>query len=241
MARDFYSIFNGCADKDIGVETMRRHKLPSTTPIYKDISIDGREGTLTEFEGFEDIQIEVEYNFYTLKNINDVWRRVQAWLLNVTDNKLIFTDDPEMFYKVKKVILPKDIERTKRIGRFKATFVCKPFVYFANGLYEFDLNLNDNYLYNPGTYESRPIYKLLGEGIFKIKVNENEEVVANVGQGIVIKTDIGISYKLNGGIGNNKLKGKYKNLYLKCGDNKIRINVEGRFDKMEIIPNWRSY
>lgn len=242
MYRDFYCIFNGNKDKDIGIETINRPKIPSTTPIYNTSTIEGREGTLNEIIGFEDIKINVDYNFYTLDDVNNLWRRVKAWFLNIKDNTLQFSDDIEVFFKVKRVVLPEDAERGKRIGRFTVTFVCEPFSYFLDGLEEIDLKIGENYIFNPGDYFSKPIFKIYGEGIVDIKVNDKDSVSVNIGQSIIIDTFKKLSYKEEiKEKRNNKLTGKYENLYLDIGANKINISIKGRLDKFILISNWRSY
>ena len=242
MYKDFYSIFNGFKDKDIGIETIKRPNIPTTIPIFNSLNIKGKEGSLNEFVGFEDLKIQVDYNFYSLKKINDIWRNIKNWFLNIEDNKLKFSDDPDVFYKVKKVILPENIERCKTIGRLTVTYICEPFCYLEEGLQEIYLEKGENYLYNFGTYFSKPIFKINAEGIVTLKINDKKIVTANVGQNLIIDTALELSYKNEiNSIRNNLLKGRYKDLFFDVGDNLININVEGRLDSIEVIPNWRSY
>lgn len=242
MYKDFYTVFNGERDKNVGVETVKRHNLPSTNPTFETEAIKGREGSLTKFTGFNDLQIEVEYNFYTLKNINEVWRNIKKWLLNINDNKLHFSDDPEVFYKVKRVSLPNSIERSKHIGRFTATFICEPFSYMEDGELEIELSIGDNFLFNQYGYFAKPRFVITGSGLVTIKINNKDVVKANVTDSLIIDTEKELSYKETiKNISNNSISGKYKSLYLDVGDNIVNIEADSTIQKIEIIPNWRDY
>ncbi|MGX7745696.1 distal tail protein Dit [Rhodopseudomonas parapalustris] len=93
--------------------------------------IEGRNGSLTEDLGtYKDISIPVSFTLVDMANLKQSLRQIKAWLIgDLTDNKLIFSDDPNYFYKVKSCSIG-DIENTVRVlGRFTATFVCEPFLY----------------------------------------------------------------------------------------------------------------
>lgn len=242
MYKDFYTVFNGERDKNVGVETVKRHNLPSTNPIFETQAIKGKEGSLTKFTGFNDLQIEVQYNFYTLNNINEVWRNIKRWLLNIKDNKLFFSDDPEVFYKVKRVSLPTSIERSKHIGKFNAIFICEPFSYMEDGELEINLDIGDNFLFNQYGYFSKPIFIITGSGLVTLKINDKDIVKATVIDDLIIDTERELSYKETiKNISNTSISGKYKNLYLDVGDNVINIKADKTIQKIEIIPNWRDY
>ncbi|WP_338631356.1 distal tail protein Dit [Clostridium baratii] len=247
MYNGFYVIFNNSTDKEKGIVTTKRPNIPSTIPRYEEQEVSGGEGNLNTFIGFEDLKLPVEFNFYSTGNLNLIWRKVKAWLLNIDDNKLTFSDDREVYYKVKKVIIPEDIERTKKIGRFQVTFICYPFTYSYDGLEEIELHEGLNIIYNEGSYKSNPIFKIYAEGIISLSVN-NKSVSINIGQKIIVDVERELSYRskeefLNRQFLNKDIRGDYKNLKLIPGENTINISVKpgGRLDKIELIPNWRFY
>lgn len=88
-------------------------------------------------------------------------------------------------------------------------------------------------LYNPWS-ESHPIFKISGEGVCKITVN-GKEVSANVGQNLLINTNLMQAYREDGALNNTAITGDYENLYLQEGLNEI--SVSSGF-AAEVIPKW---
>lgn len=88
-------------------------------------------------------------------------------------------------------------------------------------------------LYNPWS-ESHPIFKISGEGVCKITVN-GKEVSANVGQNLLINTNLMQTYREDGALNNTAITGDYENLYLQEGLNEI--SVSSGF-AAEVIPKW---
>lgn len=247
MRSGFYVIFNNSTDKNEGIVTTSRPNIPSTIPLYEEQSALGGEGSLNTFVGFQDLKIPVEFNFYSTGNLNSIWRRVKRWFLNIEDDKLTFSDDKEVFYRVKKVIIPEDIERTKKIGKFQVTFVCYPFTYSYDGVEKISLHEGINNIYNEGSYKSNPMFKIYAEGVIKLTIN-NKSVSMNVGQKLIIDVERELAYRdkegfLKGEFLNRDTKGDFKELVLIPGENIVDISIrEGsRLDKIEMIPNWRFY
>lgn len=233
LMHKYFIIFNNNTNIDLGLYITSRPSKPSPIKRYEEVQVAGKDGLLYRDKGYGDIDISVSFNFAA--ETDDTWdtkfREIKRWLLKRLDNKLKFSDDLDYFYKVNKVTIDTPERVLRRIGRFTVTFTCQPYVYLSEGLEEIELN---NYLFN--YYEaSQPTYIITGDGNLKLTVNDIE-ITANVGQKLIINTELGLCYREDGTINNTALNGRYKDLELKEGDNTFSFN-EG-FD-IKIIPNWR--
>ncbi|MEN8075307.1 distal tail protein Dit [Clostridioides difficile] len=228
----YFILFNNKTNLDVETYIVSRPSKPSPKMEYEEVKVPGGK-TLYRKKGYKDIEIPISFNFISKKpsEWGRDFRSIKKWLLRINDNKLKFSDDLEFYYKVNKVTIDTPERVLKRIGRFSVTFTCEPYDYLVEGLEEIELN---NYLFN--YYEhSQPIYKITGEGVLRLTVN-GAEVTVNVGQNLTINTELGLCFREDGSINNVALKGRYKALELKEGDNTFSFN-EG-FD-IKIIPNWR--
>ena len=228
----YFILFNNKTNLEVETYIVSRPSKPSPKMEYEEVKVPGGK-TLYRKKGYKDIEIPISFNFISKKpsEWGRDFRSIKKWLLRINDNKLKFSDDLEFYYKVNKVTIDTPERVLKRIGRFSVTFTCEPYDYLVEGLEEIELN---NYLFN--YYEhSQPIYKITGEGVLRLTVN-GAEVTVNVGQNLTINTELGLCFREDGSINNVALKGRYKALELKEGDNTFSFN-EG-FD-IKIIPNWR--
>ncbi|SCJ09760.1 Phage-related protein [uncultured Clostridium sp.] len=236
MYNRFYVVFNNEASIDIGVKVVSRPEIPSPHPILKEHSIPGKYGNEYELEGYEDIEITINFNFIDKENIYEIFRKCKKWINQIKDNKLIFSDNSEIFYRVNYAKITSNERIMKSLGRFTVTFNCEPFAYEMEGQEEILIN-NEAVIYNAGDLESKPIIKIQGEGLITIKIND-DTIKANVGQEIIIDSYLELSYKSDKTPQNNNIKGKYPRL--KLGENTISYSG-GRVDRFVIIPNWTIY
>ena len=236
MYNRFYVIFNNEASIDIGIKVVSRPEVTSPQPILKEHSIPGKYGNEYELEGYEDIEIPINFNFIDKENIYEIFRKCKKWINQIKDNKLIFSDNREIFYRVNYAKITSNERIMKSLGRFTVTFNCEPFAYEMEGQEEILIN-NEVVIYNAGDLESKPIIKIQGEGLITIKIND-DAIKANVGQEIIIDSYLELSYKSDKTPQNNNIKGKYPRL--KLGENTISYSG-GRVDRFVIIPNWTIY
>lgn len=228
----YFIVYNDKTNIDVNLLVTTRPSKPAPEMEYETIKVPGGK-TLYREKGYKDIEIPISFNFISKKPSE--WGRdfrcIKKWLLSINDNKLKFSDDFDFYYKVNAVKIDTPERLIRKLGKFTAFFTCEPYEYLVEGLEEIELN---NYLFN--YYEvSQPIYKITGEGNLRLNVN-GVEVTANVGQNLIINTELGLCYREDGTINNIALNGRYKDLELKEGDNTFSFN-EG-FD-IKIIPNWR--
>lgn len=225
--------YAGDRASDHNIKIVKRPGIPAPVADYKEVSIPGRDGNIYIDEGtVEDIVIQVEMNYMCKHNEwFENWRVAKEWLMQKGMNRLMFGDDPEYFYYVKKVELSDADRVCREIGRFSAEFHCNGYQYLLSGQKEYSLSEVADNPYNV----AHPVYLVTGEGNCTLTVN-GKTFVANVGQNVTIDTDRMIAYRLDGTLVNTAVTGDYADLYLKPGKN--TLSVTSGFN-VKVIPRWR--
>ena len=226
-------IINNVFATQFDLHIVNRVNIPVSQKEIETISIAGRNGTLTKELGFLNRSITVNFNFKT-RNRNDNMskkiRNITSLILNA--KKISFTDDKEVYYKVKAVSIS-DIERNLRVlGSFSVTFTVDPFAYY--NLNSKILLTNHSKIYNIGTYESEPYIKVFGSGNATLNINNKELTLKDIDGFIEIDSELKETFK-DSVSKNDKKVGEYP-LFL-IGEN--TINWTGNITKLEIDPRWR--
>lgn len=224
-------IFNDVSNIDIGI-LLKNEKIdiPAPERDISEITIPGRDGVLhKDNKRYMPISFDAGFNFKDLENTEEVFRKVKKWLRG--SGELSLSYDIDYFYKVTNIKLNSYKHTHTRVAEFSATFTAEPFQYLKVGKAPI---LNPNELYNSG-YESKPIYKITGEGLCGLIVNGNS-IKVNVGQNVIIDTERLLCYKQNGQNVNTSVTGDISKLTLKEGSNSIYWKKDF---ELEVIPNWR--
>ena len=233
MKDTIYFNYNTNSELNIGIKGSIPYPIPNL--IYEDVEGPGGEN-LTKIKGYEDIIIPITINILDRVNLRETIRKISRWLRVVEDNKLKILDDPEYFYKVKKINTDNFERELNFIGETTIEFICSPF-----RLSELDQSYkelkNNSILYNCGDVESECIIKIEGEGLTELTVNNNT-VTVNVGQNIIIDSEKRLTYRIDGTMQNNKMSGEYP--ILKVGPNNISWKG-GNINKVSIIQNERYF
>lgn len=212
---------------------INRVNIPVSQKEIETISIAGRNGTLTKELGFLDRIITVNFNFKTRNrddNMSKKIRNITSLLLNA--KKISFTDDKEVYYKVKAVSIS-DIERNLRVlGSFSVTFTVDPFAYYSPN--SKILLTNHSKIYNIGTYESEPYIKVFGSGNVTLNINNKEITLKDVNEYMEIDSELKETFK-DSVSKNDKKVGEYPAFFV--GEN--TISWTGNITKIEIEPRWR--
>ena len=227
MYKRYFIIYNEKTNLDVNLLVATRPSKPSPVMQYEEVKVPGGK-TLYREKGYGDIDIPVSFNFVSRNTWDKDFRIMKSWLLSKVNNKLKFSDDLEVFYKVNKVTIDTPERVMRKIGRFTAIFTCEPYIYIDENERELESVLYNDYLI------TRPIYRIVGEGYLTLTIN-NKTIKANVGQELIIDTDKGLCYR-NGIVNNVALEGKYEDLYLQEGEN--TFSWTSGF-KIYITPNWR--
>lgn len=227
MYKRYFIIYNEKTNLDVNLLVATRPSKPSPVMQYEEVKVPGGK-TLYREKGYGDIDIPVSFNFVSRNTWDKDFRIMKSWLLSKVNNKLKFSDDLEVFYKVNKVTIDTPERVMKKIGRFTAIFTCEPYIYIDENERELESVLYNDYLI------TRPIYRIVGEGYLTLTIN-NKTIKANVGQELIIDTDKGLCYR-NGIVNNVALQGRYEDLFLQEGEN--TFSWTSGF-KIYITPNWR--
>lgn len=245
---------------DFGLLVAYRPSIPSPERDLEEISIPGRDGTLTiDNKRYNNIEIPIDFNYIGKEDEwAQKWRAAKKWL-SARNALLFFDDDIHHFYIVKYVRLSENQRKTNRIGYFTATFVCSPYNYLISGKAEKKQEMKPVYLctvdgkriltttgsnilsqvqrvivMNP--YEiCAPVYRIIGNGKYNLSVN-GKRMEFYVENELVIDTEREIAYSGENRL-NTSLAGYYSDLCLMKGKNVIESS--GEFD-LYITPNWRE-
>ena len=223
----YFIIYNDKTNLDVNLLVVTRPSKPSPIMEYEEIKVPGGK-TLYREKGYSDIEIPVSFNFKAKYSWDDDFRIIKQWLLSKVNNKLQFSDDLEVMYKVNKVTIDTPERILKKIGRFNVTFTCDPYVYIDENERELSTLLYNSYLM------SKPIYRIIGDGYLTLTIN-NKVIKANIGQELIIDTDKGLCYR-EGIVDNVALEGRYEDMYLQEGEN--TFSWTNGF-KVYILPNLR--
>lgn len=223
--------FKNETEESHGLLVKERIDRPAPQRDIKEVAIPGRDGSLYEEGKYNDIAIKITFN-YISKNEKDwpnIFRKAKQWLRETGD--LFIDDDPDFFYKVKKVEVDTCAWTSYKTGEFTVTVTCDPYNYSIIGQLEI---VNPTELYNQGDI-SRPVYTIIGEGNCTLTVN-GKTLKANVGQQVTIDTDLKIAYRIDNSSANTTVIGKYDDLVLVPGRN--TISISSGF-VLKVIPGWR--
>lgn len=226
--------YNGIYGSSIGILLKERSPIPTARRRKEEYEIPGRDGALTRTKNdYEQEEVKLKFNFIS-KNEQD-WNnkagKAKEWLLS-GGTQLIFSDDPDHFYKVTAVEIDTIDRPSARVGAFTAKITIESGLrYLLSGTKENAYTVVKN---NPHLL-CKPIYKIIGEGICTLTVN-GKKVTANVGQNLTIDTELMMSYRADGTLQNTAITGNYDDLYLIPGANTISITPAFT---LKIIPNWR--
>ena len=93
-------------------------------------------GSLTRRTGtYNDITIQVKLQLMDINSYEEEYKeKIQAiteWLFDIADNKLIFDDNKEKCYLVKRVEITEFEDYKKFYSRFTVNLICQPFLRYS--------------------------------------------------------------------------------------------------------------
>lgn len=231
----FGIIYNNLNSIELGLYVEKKPSIPAPAKRVETIEIEGRHGSLHLDKGYGDITITIPFGFEEKDNFARKCREITSWL-RITENKnLRFTDDDEVYYKVKSISMGEFTRNMNTIGRFTCTFVVEPFAYLLEGNNVITITEENNKIYNMGTYESEPYLKIYGNGNISVIVNYESIHFNDVRDYIEIDTEL-MQCKKGNYNANGDMEGRFPIFALE--ENNIRFYKDG-VTKIEIIPRWR--
>ena len=232
----FHLWYANSSEMDHGLMIAQRPTIPTPKERITVSEVPGREYDFSERSGtYEDISIKVPFNYVSVgpfdPSLDTTYRGAVVWLRK--KGNLAFSDEANMFRKVRYVDIGEKTTELKRIASFTATFVCLPGLYLTDGDMFHDVESGTE-LYNYTSY-SRPVYEIKGSGECALTVNGNT-MRANVDETLIIDTELLIAYKSKEELANASITGDYEDLLMRHGKNEITI-TDGFTLRMR--PNWR--
>ncbi|MEK4414514.1 MULTISPECIES: phage tail domain-containing protein [Bacillus] len=211
-----------------GLGLVGRPVIPTAKQKVEHIEVPGRHGSLTKKGAYENVSFKVKFNMLERENIKPFIRRAKPWLLQ--GKTLFFTDD-DVYRKIKHVEMGDIITEIEEHGEFEVDFTLDPFEYTE------DVNLKltqPGVIYNPGTMESDPKFWIVGNGTFRITINDVSFQIKDVKGSVVIDSEVLEAYTDTISM-NHKMVGQFP--ILGVGENTIEWS--GAIQFMEIRPRWR--
>ena len=224
-------IINNQNTKNLGFALVGRPSIPSADKKYETIEVEGRDGALTKFIGYQDLKFSLKFNILFQSDIKQKLREIKG-LLSVAKT-LAFDDSPNFFYKIKRCQISDTETIIKQSGVFSVEFIADPFEFESSSVLEYE-NPSNLLIRNNTTYFSQPVLKIFGQGNIKLFVNDELVEVKNINEGITIDSELQEAYYQNNNL-NHQMLGSFPTFEI--GENRIRL--EGNIDKIEILPQWR--
>lgn len=136
-------------------------------------------GALTRRTGtYNDITIKVALQLMNINTYEEDYKEkiqeITEWLFDISDNRLIFDDNTERCYLVKRVEIDDFEDYKKFYSRFTVSFICQPFLKYS---YEtIQEIINGQLIYNNGSIESKPYIELeLPSEVANIQITVNDD------------------------------------------------------------------
>ena len=224
-------IINNQNTKNLGFALVGRPSIPSADKKYETIEVEGRDGVLTKFIGYQDLKFSLKFNILFQSDIKQKLREIKG-LLSVAKT-LAFDDSPNFFYKIKRAQISDTQTIIKSHGSFNVEFIADPFEYESSSVLEYE-NPSNLIIRNNTTYFSQPVLKFFGQGNIKLFVNDELVEVKNINEGITIDSELQEAYYNDNNL-NHQMLGDFPTFGI--GENKLRL--EGNVNKIEILPQWR--
>ncbi|MFC6464948.1 distal tail protein Dit [Marinilactibacillus sp. GCM10026970] len=216
-------------NKKFNIRLAERPVVPVAEMEYESIEVPGRHGSLTRKIGYRSKPFSLKFNYIDINGAKPKYRDIVNWLTN--KRKIHFSDDKD-YYRVIQQMNPVDAENDIReYADFVVEMITEPFWYKDHGI---QLITQKTTLQNPSVIETSLKLTVYGDGICRVRVNDNQMVFTDVQGHITI--DRGTAHR-NGINQDNKMSGHYP-IFLP-GNNEIEIGGSTRKVDIEVRWCWR--
>lgn len=231
--------FNNKLSSDFGIHLESIPTLPVTIKEYEETEVPGRNGTLTKFKRYKDLEIELSCWFKCADNTDYINKKnsITDWLINYKDNnELKFSFYDTEYWKVKKVEISSFETKIKIIRSFNVKFTLEPFCYVENR----NITLTKaGSIRNLGSIETKPKLTIYASGNITIFINNQSVVLKNITENkVIIDSELMNCYSIDAsGVMkniNNKLYSKFPTMQVGINNiswigNVTKIEIEGRW------------
>lgn len=240
--------FNNKKLLDIGAVLMEKPHYPMSAKELDFTAVPGKSrDIITDKNRFKNSSISYKVSSYPLfcsYTEQEFVYILSEWLLTSYDYKILRDTYNKGYFR--KAICTSISDPTVEADGMvwtTVTFNCDPFLYNDAGLQTVtytNLISTPAYLTNLEQWESEPIIKVSGNGMFTVTISGNSFTItleSSDGEITIDKPNENV-YDSGGNNCNDKINAK-KLPYLKAGQNKISVIGTGDNFTLKIIPNWR--
>lgn len=224
-------IINNQNTKTLGFALKGRPNIPSANKRYESTEVEGRDGSLTRFLGYEDLKFTLNFNILFQSDIKQKLREIKGVLAQA--GTLSFDDLPNFYYKIKQAQISETESVIKSSGVFSVDFVAEPFEYQKTSSTAYTTKPIS--LTNQTTAEALPLIKITGTGTVVLSVNGTGITLTGLTSSIVLDSELQEAYAGLTTNMNSSMNGNFP--VLKIGSN--TITWTGAVTKVEIDPKWR--
>ena len=224
-------IINNQNTKTLGFALVGRPSIASAEKKYETTEVEGRDGSLTRFLGYDDLKFSLNFNILFQSDIKQKLREIKGVLAQAST--LSFDDSPNFYYKIKQAQISETESVIKSSGVFSVEFVCDPFEYQKTSSTAYTTKPIS--LTNQTTAEALPLIKITGTGTVVLSVNGIGITMTGLTSSIVLDSELQEAYTGLTTNMNSNMNGNFP--VLKIGSNSITWT--GTVTKVEIDPKWR--
>ena len=224
-------IINNQNTKNLGFALKGRPNIPSANKRYESTEVEGRDGSLTRFIGYEDLKFSLTFNVLFQSDIKQKLREIKGVLAQA--GTLSFDDAPNFYYKIKQAQISETESVIKASGVFSVEFIAEP--------YEYETSATGNYsvksftIANKTTTTALPVIKIYGTGTVVLNINGRGITITGLTSDITLDSELQEAYTGLTTNMNSSMNGEFP--VLKIGSN--TITWTGTVTKVEIDPKWR--
>lgn len=224
-------IINNQNTKNLGFALVGRPSIASADKKYETTEVEGRDGSLTRFLGYEDLKFSLNFNILFQDDIKQKLREIKGVLASA--DTLSFDDSPNFYYKIKQAQISETESVIKASGVFSVDFVAEPFEYQKTSSTAYTTKPIS--LTNQTTTTALPLIKVTGTGTVVLSVNGTGITLTGLTSSIVLDSELQEAYTGLTTNMNSNMNGNFP--VLKIGSNSI--SWTGTVTKVEIDPRWR--
>lgn len=224
-------IINNQNTKNLGFALKGRPSIPSADKRYESIEVEGRDGSLTRFLGYEGLKFSLNFNILFQSDIKQKLREIKGMFAQAST--LSFDDSPNFFYKIKQAQISETESVIKASGVFNVDFVAEPYEYQKTSSTAYTTKPIS--LTNQTTATALPLIKITGTGTVVLNVNGTGITLTGLTSSIVLDSELQEAYTGLTTNMNSSMNGNFP--VLKIGSNSITWT--GTVTKVEIDPRWR--
>lgn len=184
-----FLIFKGINTLDLGIEMKEAISKSPAPPRYENITIPGRSGTLTVWDGkaYDVVSAIADFTVKDLSRVDDICSLFSG------SGDLISSAEFDKRY-IARVKTPSNFSRIIRQWHsFSVEFELQPFAYESNP--QTATFTEAGTIYNTGTYEAQPTIKVYGSGNATVTVNGKSFTVQGISASAIIDCENMMAYE----------------------------------------------